>query len=44
LKHLDETKTHVTRLEQVFQMHGAEVNALLLQPSAAESAGIIADI
>src|SRR6266480_3448306 len=24
LTHLDETKTHVQRLEQVFQMHGAE--------------------
>ena len=28
LTHLDETKTHVTRLEQVFQMHGAEVRAV----------------
>jgi ferritin-like metal-binding protein YciE len=28
LTHLDETKTHVTRLEQVFQMHGAEVKAV----------------
>ena len=28
LSHLDETKTHVTRLEQVFQMHGAEVKAV----------------
>ena len=26
--HLDETKTHVQRLEQVFQMHGAEVKAV----------------
>ena len=25
LTHLEETKTHVQRLEQVFQMHGAEV-------------------
>jgi Domain of unknown function (DUF892) len=25
LTHLDETKTHVQRLEQVFRMHGAEV-------------------
>src|SRR5712672_2550278 len=28
LTHLDETKTHVQRLEQVFRMHGAEVKAL----------------
>jgi len=28
LTHLDETKTHVQRLEQVFQMHGAEVKAV----------------
>jgi ferritin-like metal-binding protein YciE len=28
LTHLDETKTHVRRLEQVFQMHGAEVKAV----------------
>lgn len=28
LSHLDETKTHVTRLEQVFQMHGAEIKAV----------------
>ena len=28
LTHLDETKTHVTRLEQVFKMHGAEVKAV----------------
>lgn len=28
LTHLDETKTHVRRLEQVFQMHGAEVRAV----------------
>jgi len=28
LTHLDETNTHVTRLEQVFQMHGAEVKAV----------------
>jgi ferritin-like metal-binding protein YciE len=27
LTHLDETKTHVQRLEQVFQMHGAEVKS-----------------
>ncbi len=28
LSHLDETKTHVQRLEEVFRMHGAEVKAL----------------
>ena len=28
LTHLEETKTHVQRLEQVFQMHGAEVMAV----------------
>jgi ferritin-like metal-binding protein YciE len=28
LTHLDETKTHLQRLEQVFQMHGAEVKAV----------------
>ncbi len=28
LTHLDETKTHVQRLEQVFKMHGAEVKAV----------------
>ncbi len=28
LTHLDETKTHVQRLEQVFQMHGAEVQGV----------------
>jgi ferritin-like metal-binding protein YciE len=28
LTHLDETKTHVMRLEQVFQMHGAKVKAV----------------
>jgi ferritin-like metal-binding protein YciE len=28
LTHLDETKTHVQRLEQVFQMHGAKVKAV----------------
>src|SRR5881394_3142740 len=27
LTHLEETKTHVQRLEQVFQMHGAVINA-----------------
>jgi ferritin-like metal-binding protein YciE len=28
LTHLEETKTHVERLEQVFQMHGAQVKAV----------------
>src|SRR5258708_10398835 len=28
LTHLDETKTHVQRLERVFKMHGAEVKAV----------------
>src|SRR3954468_16730927 len=28
LSHLEETKGHVTRLEQVFQMHGAEIKAI----------------
>ena len=28
LSHLEETKKHVQRLEQVFQMHGAEVKAV----------------
>src|SRR4030095_4408290 len=28
LSHLDETRTHVQRLEQVFRMHGAEVKAV----------------
>ena len=28
LTHLEETKTHVERLEQVFKMHGAEVKAV----------------
>jgi ferritin-like metal-binding protein YciE len=28
LTHLDQTKTHVQRLEQVFQMHGAEIKAV----------------
>jgi ferritin-like metal-binding protein YciE len=28
LTHLDETRTHVKRLEQVFRMHGAEVKAV----------------
>lgn len=28
LSHLEETKTHVQRLEEVFRMHGAEVKAV----------------
>ncbi len=28
LTHLEETRTHVTRLEQVFQMHGADIKAV----------------
>ena len=28
LTHLDETRTHVQRLEEVFRMHGAEVKAV----------------
>src|SRR5256885_15453902 len=28
LAHLDETKTHVQRLEEVFRMHGAEIKAV----------------
>jgi len=28
LTHLEETMTHVTRLEEVFQMHGAEIKAV----------------
>src|SRR5260370_15960610 len=28
LTHLEETKTHVQRLEQVFEMHGAQVKAV----------------
>src|ERR1700742_3711042 len=28
MTHLDETKTHVQRLEQVFRMHGAEARAV----------------
>jgi ferritin-like metal-binding protein YciE len=28
LTHLEETKTHVQRLEEVFRMHGAEVKAI----------------
>src|ERR1700675_3349933 len=28
LTHLDETRTHVQRLEEVFRMHGAEIKAV----------------
>jgi ferritin-like metal-binding protein YciE len=28
LTHLDETRTHVERLEEIFRMHGAEVKAV----------------
>ncbi|HEY0848686.1 MAG TPA: ferritin-like domain-containing protein [Bradyrhizobium sp.] len=28
LTHLDETRQHVTRLEEVFKMHGAEIRAI----------------
>jgi ferritin-like metal-binding protein YciE len=49
LTHLDETKTHVERLEQVFQMHGVQVKAVdcpaidgIIQ-EADEVAGEIAD-
>ena len=49
LTHLDETKTHVERLEQVFQMHGAQVKAVdcpaidgIIQ-EADEVAGEVAD-
>jgi ferritin-like metal-binding protein YciE len=28
LTHLEETRTHVTRLEEVFRMHGAEIKAV----------------
>jgi ferritin-like metal-binding protein YciE len=49
LKHLDETKVHVQRLEQVFQMHGAEVKAVTcpaidgIIEEADETAGEVAD-
>ena len=49
LTHLDETNTHVTRLEQVFQMHGAEVKAVScpaidgIIEEAAEVASEVAD-
>src|ERR1700720_2030081 len=49
LTHLEETKTHVQRLEQVFQMHGAEVKAVDcpaidgIIEEANETAGEVAD-
>ena len=49
LTQLDETKTHVQRLEQVFQMHGAEVKAVScpaidgIIEEADEVAGEVAD-
>jgi ferritin-like metal-binding protein YciE len=49
LKHLDETNVHVQRLEQVFQMHGAEIKAVTcpaidgIIQEADETAGDVAD-
>ena len=49
LTHLDETRTHVQRLEQVFQMHGAKVKAVDcpaidgIIEEANETAGEVAD-
>ena len=49
LKHLDETNVHVQRLEQVFQMHGAEIKAVTcpaidgIIKEADETAGEIED-
>jgi ferritin-like metal-binding protein YciE len=49
LTHLDETRTHVQRLEQVFQMHGAQVKAVDcpaidgIIEEANETAGEVAD-
>src|SRR5258707_268991 len=49
LKHLDETNVHVQRLEQVFQMHGAEIKAVTcpaidgIIKEADETAGDVAD-
>ena len=37
LTHLEETKTHVQRLEEVFQMHGAEVRRSTARRSTASS-------
>src|SRR3954449_11084406 len=49
LTHLDESKVHVQRLEQVFQMHGAEIKAVTcpaidgIIKEADETAGDVAD-
>jgi ferritin-like metal-binding protein YciE len=49
LTHLEETRTHVQRLEQVFQMHGAQVKAVNcpaidgIIEEANETAGEVAD-
>ena len=49
LTHLDETRTHVQRLEEVFRMHGAEVKAVNcpaidgIIEEAEEVAGEVAD-
>jgi ferritin-like metal-binding protein YciE len=49
LAHLDETRTHVQRLEQVFKMHGAEIKAVScpaidgIIEEADEVAGEVAD-
>jgi ferritin-like metal-binding protein YciE len=49
LTHLDETRTHVQRLEQVFQMHGSEVKTIDcpaidgIIEEAEETAGEVAD-
>src|SRR5260370_27415721 len=49
LKHLDETNVQVQRLEQVFQMHGAEIKAVTcpaidgIIKEADETAGDVAD-
>ena len=49
LKHLDETKVHLQRLEQVFQMHGVKASAVNcpaidgIIEEANETAGDVAD-
>src|SRR3954447_12944088 len=49
LKHLEETKVHIQRLEQVFKMHGAAVKAVNcpaidgITEEADETAGDVAD-
>ena len=37
LTHLDETKTHVQRVERLFRMHGAQAKAVDCPPSMASS-------